>query len=98
MDVSDSTGTDLEVLKRMVEMSGGKVQVMAGGGVNAAAVRPLLDAGVEALHFSAMKEVPSGMVYRSDRGRIGEMDKVIGGMVRVVDWEKVEGIIRTVGV
>ena len=44
-------------LRRMVEVAAGRVEVMAGAGVDAAAVPELLATGVDALHFSAKRRV-----------------------------------------
>ena len=44
-------------LRRMVGVAAGRVEVMAGAGVDAAAVPTLLATGVDALHFSAKRRV-----------------------------------------
>lgn len=46
-------------LRRMVAVAAGRVEVMAGSGVDAAVVPTLLAAGVDALHFSAKRRVPA---------------------------------------
>ncbi|WP_152188526.1 copper homeostasis protein CutC [Georgenia satyanarayanai] len=47
-------------LRRMVEAAGGRLQVMAGGGVRAEDVPGLLGTGVDAVHLSARRRVPDG--------------------------------------
>ncbi|MDR6862004.1 copper homeostasis protein CutC [Phycicoccus sp. 3266] len=44
-------------LRRMVGVAAGRLEVMAGAGVDAAAVPALLATGVDALHFSAKRRV-----------------------------------------
>jgi copper homeostasis protein len=44
-------------LRRMVGVAAGRLEVMAGAGVDAAAVPTLLATGVDALHFSARRRV-----------------------------------------
>lgn len=44
-------------LRRMVGVAAGRLEVMAGAGVDAAAVPTLLATGVDALHFSAKRRV-----------------------------------------
>ena len=44
-------------LRRMVGVAAGRLEVMAGAGVDAAAVPALLATGVDALHFSARRRV-----------------------------------------
>ncbi|NNM46150.1 copper homeostasis protein CutC [Knoellia koreensis] len=46
-----------ERLRRMVEVAGGRIQVMAGGGISARTVGRVLDTGVDAVHFSARRPV-----------------------------------------
>ncbi|GAB3435600.1 copper homeostasis protein CutC [Phycicoccus ginsengisoli] len=46
-------------LRRMVDVAAGRLEVMAGSGVDAGAVPALIAAGVDALHFSARRRVPA---------------------------------------
>jgi copper homeostasis protein len=51
----------VETLRAMVVTSDGRIEVMAGSGVNAASAALLAAAGVDALHFSAKRAVaPTG--------------------------------------
>ncbi|MCM3660331.1 copper homeostasis protein CutC [Georgenia satyanarayanai] len=47
-------------LRRMVEAAGGRVQVMAGGGLRPEDVPALGDAGVDAVHLSARRHIRDG--------------------------------------
>ena len=44
----------------------GRIEIMAGSGVSPDNARLLAEAGVDAIHFSARRYRPSGMVYRRD--------------------------------
>lgn len=49
----DCAGEGLEVIERMVQAAGGRIQIMAGGGMKARDIGPALRAGAAAVHFSA---------------------------------------------
>lgn len=49
----------------------GRIEIMAGSGVNPSNVRQLAAAGVDALHFSARGMRPSGMAYRNPQISMG---------------------------
>lgn len=56
-----------EVIARLVRQSAGRVVIMAGGGVNAETLPPLLAAtGVSEVHFSARAPLDSPMTYRRE--------------------------------
>lgn len=59
-----------DTLRRLVGRAGGAIDVMAGGGVTAEAVSPLLATGVRDLHFSAKRTVsePSALAMGSADG------------------------------
>ncbi len=47
----------LETLQQMVDLSNGRIEIMAGGGVNGSNAQKLAKAGVNALHFSIQKSI-----------------------------------------
>jgi copper homeostasis protein len=55
----------LDVLHRMVEQAAGRIEIMAGSGVNPSNAASLIATGVNALHFSARAVRPSGMTWHS---------------------------------
>jgi copper homeostasis protein len=55
----------VELLGELVAAAAGRIEIMAGSGVNPANARQLASAGVDALHFSARKAHPSAMKYRN---------------------------------
>ncbi|WP_295915447.1 copper homeostasis protein CutC [uncultured Alistipes sp.] len=58
-------------LRRLVEQAAGRIEIMAGSGVNPSNVRLLAAAGVDAVHFSAREMRPGGMTYRNPRVSMG---------------------------
>ncbi|WP_298039547.1 copper homeostasis protein CutC [uncultured Microbacterium sp.] len=65
----------VDTLRRMVEVADGRIEIMAGSGVNAAGAAAIAATGVDALHFSAKRTVTAG-----DRGvRMGSASDGVGG-------------------
>lgn len=56
----------LPTIREMVRRAEGRIEIMAGSGVSPDNARLLAEAGVDAIHFSARRYRPSGMVYRRD--------------------------------
>ncbi|PYF98417.1 copper homeostasis protein [Georgenia satyanarayanai] len=61
----------LPTLRRMTAAAGGRLEVMAGGGVRTEDVAALVDAGVDAVHLSARRHVPDGGPSGPGGGRPG---------------------------
>lgn len=55
----------LDTLRALVLQAAGRIELVAGSGVNPSCVRQLAATGVDALHFSARGMRPSGMEYRN---------------------------------
>jgi len=55
----------LDTIRKLVSYSGGRLEIMAGSGVNPENAHLFIEAGVQALHFSAKKIKPSRMIYRN---------------------------------
>lgn len=58
-------------LRALVVWAAGRIEIMAGSGVNPSNVRQLAATGVDALHFSARGMRPSGMAYRNPQISMG---------------------------
>lgn len=54
----------LPVLRQLVEQAAGRIELMAGAGVNPGNARALIEAGVDALHLSGSVRYDSAMLYR----------------------------------
>jgi copper homeostasis protein len=63
-------------LKKLVELSHQRIQIMAGGGVNGTNAKQLIETGIDALHFTARRiiaksEIPGmGDDYETDHDKI----------------------------
>jgi copper homeostasis protein len=54
-----------DTIRRLVKAAAGRIEIMAGSGVNPGNARLLAATGVDALHFSATKKCEGGMKSRS---------------------------------
>ncbi len=79
-----------------VALAAGRIEIMAGSGVCAANAAQLALTGVDALHFSAKKMVPGGMLYRNPRISMGGTAEVDEYAVRVVDEEEAMNIVEQI--
>lgn len=61
-----------EVLKKLSDLAGDKIELLVGAGVNASVIAALKDELLKAsFHMSGKKVVDSGMVYRNERVNMG---------------------------
>lgn len=85
-------------IAKAVEISRGRIEIMAGSGVVAANAKALADVGVDALHFSAKRMVAGGMEYRNPRISMGGSAAVDEYALRVVDENEVNEILNLIRV
>ena len=85
-----------ENIARAVEISRGRIEIMAGSGVVAANAKELIDLGVDALHFSAKTMVTGGMQYRNPRISMGGTSAVDEFAIRTVDTTEVTEILKLI--
>lgn len=83
-------------IARAVEISRGRIEIMAGSGVVAANAKELIDLGVDALHFSAKTMVAGGMKYRNPRISMGGTSAVDEFAIRTVDTNEVNEILKLI--
>ena len=83
-------------IARAVEISRGRIEIMAGSGVVAANAKELADIGVDALHFSAKTMVAGGMQYRNPRISMGGTSAVDEFAIRTVDTAEVTEILKII--
>lgn len=86
----------IDNIRRAVEISQGRIEIMAGSGVVAANAKKLSETGVDALHFSAKKMIAGGMEYRNPRISMGGSDAVDEFALRVVDQNEVINILNII--
>ena len=85
-----------ENIAHAVEISRGRIEIMAGSGVVAANAKELIDLGVDALHFSAKTMVAGGMQYRNPRISMGGTSAVDEFAIRTVDTTEVTEILKLI--
>lgn len=85
-------------IAKAVDISRGRIEIMAGSGVVAANAKALADVGVDALHFSAKRMVAGGMEYRNPRISMGGSAAVDEYALRVVDENEVNEILNLIRV
>lgn len=81
-----------ETLRRLVARAAGRIEVMAGSGVNPGNARQLAQLGVDALHFSARTLRPSSMRWRNEALSMGGCP----GVPEYASVEADETIIRQI--
>lgn len=86
----------IENIRRAVDISRGRIEIMAGSGVVASNAEALALAGVDALHFSAKKMVMGGMKYRNPRISMGGSSAVDEFALRIVDEDEVKKILTLI--
>lgn len=85
-------------IRRAVEISSGRIEIMAGSGVLASNAAQLAAVGVDALHFSAKRMVAGGMKYRNPRISMGGSSAVDEYAIRSVDENEVNEILKLINV
>lgn len=60
-----------KLLTQLVKQAEGRIEIMAGAGVSAAAVEKLLPCGLTAFHMSGKRTLESGMSYRNPEVNMG---------------------------
>lgn len=86
----------IDNIRRAVEISRGRIEIMAGSGVVAANAKDLIDLGVDALHFSAKTMITGGMKYRNPRISMGGTAAVDEFAIRTVDTNEVTEILKLI--
>lgn len=86
----------IDNIHRAVEISRGRIEIMAGSGVVAANAKELIDLGVDALHFSAKTMITGGMKYRNPRISMGGTAAVDEFAIRTVDTNEVTEILKLI--
>lgn len=86
----------IDNIRRAVEISHGRIEIMAGSGVVASNAKALKEVGVDALHFSAKTMVMGGMKYRNPRISMGGTTAVDEFALRTVDENEVKEILKLI--
>jgi copper homeostasis protein len=62
----------IDMLRKMTEVSNGRIEIMAGSGVNESQIETLWQAGIRHFHASASSLYPSAMKFRNPHIRMGK--------------------------
>ena len=90
----DTAVDGIEAIRAAVSAAGGRLEVMACGGLDADNIAMVRDAtGVPELHFAALRTEPSGMLYRNPNVGMGGTDLEREYTNSVTDGEAVRRVI-----
>lgn len=92
----DKASEGISNITHAVSLAAGRIEIMAGSGINSSNALRLASTGIDALHFSAKRTIPSGMTYRNPRISMGGTEAVDEFALRTVDEEEVRKILRVV--
>ena len=85
----------LAVLERLVQRATGRIEIMAGAGVNAQNARRLLETGVDALHLSGSVRHDSSMQFRQPA--VSMVSATPGEYERIeADAEKIRAVVNLI--
>jgi len=79
----------IDTIRKLVTYSAGRIDIMAGSGVQPENARQFIDAGVQALHLSAKKLTGSKMIYRNPEVPIMQADAMSDYDLIAVDKDKI---------
>lgn len=83
----------IEQIRILTEQAKGRVQIMAGSGVNAANTSRLVDAGVDAIHLSGKSSRDSGMDFRNPNVFMGGVPGLPEYEQYYSDVEKIKAVL-----
>ena len=83
----------MEQIETLVKQAGGRVQIMAGSGVNAANARALMELGVDAIHLSGKSSRDSEMKFRNPNVFMGGVPGLPEYEQYYSDAEKIKAVL-----
>jgi len=86
----------IETIRKLVSYSAGRIDIMAGSGVNPENAQKFTDAGVQALHLSAKTTIPGRMTFRNPAVPIMQTGTMSDYDLITVDKEKIRKISRII--
>ena len=84
----------LDTIRKLVSYSAGRIGIMAGSGVHPENARQFIDAGVQSLHFSAKKLIPSKMIYRNAEVPIMQAGAMSDDDLIAADKDKIRKMVE----
>jgi copper homeostasis protein len=83
----------IETIENLVIQANGRIEIMAGSGVNADNAQMLIHTGVDALHFTGKSVRDSEMVYRKEGIAMGGLSEVPEYEIVYSDVEKIRAVV-----
>jgi copper homeostasis protein len=84
----------IENIKKLVKQANGRIEIMAGSGVNADNTQMLIHTGVDALHFTGKATRDSEMIYRKEGIAMGGLSEVPEYGIVYADVEKIRAVVN----
>ena len=84
----------IENLKSLVKQANGRIEIMAGSGVNADNAQTLIHTGVDALHLTGKSVRDSEMLYRKAGIAMGGLSEVPEYEIVYSDVEKIRAVVE----
>ena len=88
----------LDTIRKLVDYSARRIDIMAGSGVHPDNVQNFINAGVDAVHFSAKKLIPSKMKFRNKYVPIMQADAMSDYDLIAVDEDKIRKMVEIIRV
>lgn len=86
-----------DILRELVGLAQGRIQIMAGSGVNASNARLLRDTGVDALHMSGKSVRDSAMTFRNPQVFMGGVPGIPEYEIAFSDKRKIREVADIIG-
>lgn len=83
----------IENIRILVNQANGRIEIMAGSGVNADNAQTLIHTGVDALHLTGKSVRDSEMVYRQEGIAMGGLSEVPEYEIVFSDSEKIRAVV-----
>lgn len=84
----------IEAIENLVKQANGRIEIMAGSGVNADNAQTLIHKGVNALHLTGKSIRDSEMVYRKEGIAMGGLSEIPEYEIVYSDAEKIRAVVE----
>lgn len=85
----------IEAIKNLVKQANGRIEIMAGSGVNAGNALTIANTGVDALHLTGKATRDSEMIYRKEGITMGGLSEVPEYEIIYSDVENIRAVVNT---
>ncbi|MFT4031351.1 MAG: copper homeostasis protein CutC [Siphonobacter sp.] len=83
-----------KTIEQLVLQAAGRIEIMAGSGVNPANAEQLLETGVDAVHLTGKTTRDSRMSYRKENIALGGVPAVPEYDISYTDWKTVQKVVE----